>query len=182
MAKRFLLKKPDSKTVRKVFFYMLILSIAYLINRRLFLMGVFITITLPIKFLKTMVPIPITPEPVVFFPIVMTLHWGIQYSFLYLLLTVIIFDLIIGRFGDPTIVAFFLILGVSSLGVPLSQIIPDTFVSGMVLSFIYMIVYILFRTRVLGIPIFDVLSPAISCFIFNFLYLSFFSTLLNHIM
>ncbi|MBU0758026.1 MAG: hypothetical protein KKF44_08190 [Nanoarchaeota archaeon] len=145
-------------------------------------MSVFIVFTLFIKFLKTLFPFPITPEPIVFFPILITMFWGLKFGVLFLFLVVVLFDLVIGRFNDATFVCFLMVLFICLLAVPLGHLIPSYFALGILLSFFYMMIYILIRTKILGIRIFDVLSPAISCFLFNYLYFSFLMPIVKPLM
>ncbi|MEK6916771.1 MAG: hypothetical protein AABW92_03425 [Nanoarchaeota archaeon] len=157
----------------------LIVLIGYLINKKFFLMFIFIALTtvgkiVRQKFANSMFMF----DPLVFFSILIMKYWGFSYLFFYLFVTVFLADAIAGHLTEGSFLNYFLFhfcpfiayvfFGKFSLAV-----------FGNVTAILYSVIYFFLRVNFMGGDPFSTGVKAITNIIFVFLYISFLGPIFN---
>jgi hypothetical protein len=172
----------DSKKIRNYLILGLVVLVGYLINKKVFLMAIFIVVTTVGKILRQQIGNSMLMfDPLVFFSILIMKYWGFSYLLLFLFVTVFFADAIAGHLTPGSFINYglfhvcpiiaYVIFGKLSL-----------LVYGMITCVFYSVSYVFFRTVVLPDDPIAVYSKAITNVVFVFLYLSFFGPLFALIM
>jgi hypothetical protein len=172
----------DSKKIRNYLILGIIVLVGYLINKRVFLMAIFIVVTTLGKVIRQQIGNSMLMfDPLVFFSILIMKYWGFTYLLMFLFITVFVADAIAGHLTPGSFINYglfhicpviaYLIFGKTSL-----------LVYGMITCVLYSVSYTFCRTVLLPDDPVAVYSKAITNVVFVFLYLSFFGPLFALVM
>ena len=175
-------KRFDIKKIRVYVLILIIMLIGLMINKKFFLMSLFIILTfvgniIRGQFGNSMIMF----DPLVFFSIILMKFWGFSSLLLFLFLTVFLADVLANHITDGSILNYFLFHICPFIGISLFGRLPMV-VYGNFTAIFYSFVYFTIRTKLMGGNPIETAVKAITNVLFVFLYIGFFGPIFEVLM
>ena len=172
----------DSAQLRKYLLIAIVVIIAYVLNKKLFLMILFIFATTAGKMVRGQIANNMLMfDPLVFFSILMMKFWGFKYLLLYLFITVFVADLLSGGFSIGSFLNYALFHLCPLIGYVLFGRF-SLFIYGNFVAILYSALYVPIRTKFLGGDPIATTVKGVTNVIFVYLYLVFLGPVFELIM
>lgn len=175
-------KEPiNIRTLLKYLIFVIILLIAFRINRKLTFITIFVIISVIVKFFKTMFSLSITFEMVLFFGIMLTRMYNLAYALIFIIVSVFGIDILTGLFSEKTIISFVAFVTTFIIADFIKLLNLNVVVYGLILTFIFSILTFFIKHK-LNASIDDLVLAPTTTFVFTGLYFSLFGAMLEALM